>query len=191
MKQVRIVLVVLLTIGAIEAYRYRVLIETRIWHLRHGDEIVLLDYRVPVPKNWYVMDTGDDGRLLIRLDTQDRTGNPMRNRKGRFHAFVSIDFSRTLSTMERLDFWTSMQTSMVKKQGSEPNQRSFNFNGETLSCVSGQKFSQIAPRTPQFLEGDANTGECMSSGQLQLRFAGTDADMPQVWEIVSHIRKRS
>jgi hypothetical protein len=187
----RIVVLTLLIIGGFEAYRYRVLIETRIWHLRHGDEIVLVNYRVPVPKNWYVIDTGDEGRLLVRLDTEDHTGNPMRDQKGQFHAFLSVDFPRTLSTANKLDLWTSLQTSTIKEEGSEPAQRSFNLDGETLSCVGGSKFSQIAPKTPQFFESDANTWQCMSSGQLEIRFAGTDADMPQLWEIVSHIRTRS
>ena len=191
MRHLRIAVLVILTIVAIEAYRYRVLIEARIWHMRHGDEVAVADYRVPVPKNWYVMDTGDDGRLLTRLDTDDRTGNPVRDHKARFHAFVSIDLSRTLSTMERLDLWTSLKTSMIKKQGIDPISRSFTFDGERLSCVGGERFSQFAAKTPQFFESDANTWECMSSGQLQVRFAGADADLPQVWEIISHIRRRS
>jgi hypothetical protein len=93
--------------------------------------------------------------------------------------------------MEKLERWTTIQTSMVKKEGSEPDVRTFNLDGETISCVGGQRFSQFAAKTPQFFESDPNSGGCMSSGQLQVQFAGADADMPQVWNIVSHIRKRS
>lgn len=191
MNRSRVMLLAILCVCVFEAYRYRVLIQTRLWHLRHGETLVVDHFVVPVPRNWYVKDTGDDSRLLIRLDTEDRSGDPSRDQKGRFHAFVSIDFSKTLFTMEKLERWTTIQTSMVKKEGSEPDVRTFNLDGETISCVGGQRFSQFAAKTPQFFESDPNSGGCMSSGQLQVQFAGADADMPQVWNIVSHIRKRS
>lgn len=83
-----------------------------------------------------------------------------------------------------------VRSSMLKKEGVDPVARTFDFDGETLSCVGGGSFEQLL-KSPEFFESDPNTWECWSSGWLQMRIMATDADMGEVWKIVSGIRKKS
>ncbi len=142
---------------------------------------------MPAPKNWYVQGTGEDSWLLTRLDTHDATGNPVRDKKIRFHVFVSVFLSSTTSTPRKLDSWVAARTSMVAKDGTLAVPRSFDIGEETLSCVGGQRFTKML-RSPSFYESDPTVWSCASSGRLQLQVAGTDADIPEVWKIVSGIR---
>jgi len=151
-----------------------------------------------VPKNWLVLETDEKDSQSVRLDTDDRTGNPRQDRKPRFRSSVSVFLNNTLFTSERLGRFTSIEASKVTTHGHEPALRSFEFDGEKLSCVGGETFNQMlasarpsAPPPPQFYEKDPNIWTCQSSGRLFLQVLATDADLPQVWEIVSHIRKKS
>jgi hypothetical protein len=103
-----------------------------------------------------------------------------------------IDASETLRarTTDKLDLWTSFQASSMKKRGIEPSFQNFSFDGESLSGVGGQRVSQVVNRR-QLLTSDPGTWSCQSSGRLELIITPTDDNMPQVWRIVSHIRKKS
>ena len=167
------------------AFSYRIRIETWIWHLRHGKADVFAKYIVPVPGNWYVKDSDAEFHLLIRLDTQDRTGDPRRDRR-RAHAIIVLSTHPLVKT-ER---WLSVQSSRLKEDGIDPVVRTFDFDGETMSCVGGGKFERML-KSPNILENDPNTWECWSSGRLEMHIMATDADMDDIWKIVSGIRKQS
>jgi hypothetical protein len=77
----RIIVYLLVPLFAWLAFSYRIRIETGIWHLRHGQSDVFAKYIVPVPANWYVDDADEQLHTLIRLDIQDRTGDPGETRR--------------------------------------------------------------------------------------------------------------
>ena len=182
----RIIVYLLVPMFGWLAFSYRIRIETWIRHLRHGQSDVFAKYIVPVPSNWYVEDSDAQIHTLIRLDTQDRTGDPRRDRKRRAHAIITLSAHPLMKT----EGWMSVRSSMLKKEGVDPVARTFDFDGETLSCVGGGSFEQLL-KSPEFFESDPNTWECWSSGWLQMRIMATDADMGEVWKIVSGIRKKS
>jgi hypothetical protein len=171
------------------AFAYRIPIEAWIWHLRHGRSDVFAKYVVPAPANWYVEDTDEYIHTLIRLDTEDRTGNPKRDKKQRFHAVITLSTHAAFKPGQ-FDFMSSAQSSMLKKQGIDPVVRTFDFDGETLSCVGGGRFEQVL-KSPDFFESDPNAWDCWSSGWLEMQIMATDADMADIWKIVSGIRKKS
>ena len=198
MNWTRVGFLIVIALAAWEGYRYRIFAENWYWHLRHGDTLAIDAYRVPVPRNWFVAETGDKEGLLLRLDTDDHTGDPQRDKRGRSHAFVGLLLSNVALTSEKLEKITSLEVSAAKEHGRELALRSFEFDGEKLSCVGEGTLNQVlasarpsAPALPQFYEKDPNVWNCRSSGRIDLQISGTDADMPQIWEIVSHIRKSS
>ncbi len=194
----RIVISVLLIAALLEVFRYRIYAENWYWHFRHGGVLVIDEYRVPVPGNWFVQDIAEKDKLMTRLDTGS-AASAEQYKKPKFHAQVGVFVNNTILGSEKLNGITEMQASFVRRDGFTPVLRSFDLGGETLSCVGGQTFNQViesglpqsAPRPPQFFQRDPNAWTCHSSGRLLLNIAGTDADMPQIWEIVSHIRKSS
>ncbi len=185
----RLLVYLIVVIAVWGAYRYRVHFESWWWHLRHGEVIAIADYIVPAPTNWYVKDATNDGGMMIRLDTDDRAVDGTPDKNPRWPAAITLSTRSSVFTIEKIDAWTSLQESVVKKSGVEPAFRRFNFDGETLSCVGGQKFSQ-ALKGPRFHENNPSVWSCESSGRLGLLIMATDADMPQVWDIVSGIHKR-
>ncbi len=182
----RIIVYLVVPMFAWLAFSYRIRIQTWIWHLRHGQSEVFAKYIVPVPTNWYVEDSDAQIHTLVRLDTQDRTGDPRRDKKRRAHAIITLSTHPLMKTQG----WLSVQSSMLKKDGIDPVVRTFDLDGETMSCVGGGKFEQML-KSPKFFESDPNTWDCWSSGWLEMQIMATDADMDDVWKIVSHIRKKS
>jgi hypothetical protein len=188
MTRARLGILVIVMMAAWLTYRHWISLETWGWHVRHGQELQVSEYVVPAPKNWHVQNTGEDSWLLTRLDTQDTTGNPARDKKARFHAFVSIFLSRTASTPERLKSWANHVGAGTAENDKPPVVRSFNINGETLTCVGGRRFEKML-KAPEFYESDPAVWECESSWRLNLQALSTDADMPEVWNILSGIRR--
>lgn len=172
------------------AYRSRVRIEAWWWHRQHGETLVFAEYRVPAPVDWYVLDSGRESAALVRLDTDDHTRGPASGSRLRFPATVSLYTSNAASNRDRLDLLTRLEGAELEKKGLQPVFRKFDFDGESLSCVGGQRFSQ-ATTGPEFYQTDPNVWRCQTSGRLILRLTAVDADMPKVWEIVSHIRKKT
>jgi len=188
----RALLLVLVIVAALAwlGYRYRIHIEAWWWHFRHGEAVAMADYVVPAPTNWYVEDADDTNAVLVLMDTDKRIGGAWREGKLPFTAVIDASERLQTWTTDKLDLWTSFQTSFLKKRGIEPNFQKFSLNGESLSCVGGQKFSQVV-NGRQFLASDPNIWSCESSSRLSLHITATDGSMQQVWNIVSRIHKKS
>jgi len=171
-------------------YRHRIRIEAWFWHLRHGEAVAIGGYAIPVPRNWYVSDMGLETETLVRLDAQETARPRPSNDKPRFPATVNVFLSSFVLSKENLPRFTSLESSLLKKAGVEPIVRTFEFDGETLSCVGGDTFSH-ATGAPLFYEVDPVVWTCRSSGRLQLSIIATDADIMQAWDIISHIVRKS
>jgi len=191
-KSERILLVILLVVASLAwvNYRYHVRIATWWWHHQHGEVVAIADYSVPAPDDWYVEDIAEDHQVLILLNQQGRFRNSSSDSKLPFTAVVSVSTRTSEWTEQRLNSWTSFEASQIKKRGVEPISRRFSFDGETLSCVGGDTMSH-ATQTPEFYESDPNLWSCRSSGRLELNITSTEANMPQVWNVVEHIRRKS
>jgi hypothetical protein len=168
------------------AFSRRIRIEAWVWHLRHGQSDVFAKYIVPAPTNWYVDKREEQLYTLIRMDTEDRTGDPRRDKKRKFHAIIVF----STHPLMQGEGWLSQRLLMLRREGIDPVIRRFDVDGETMSCVGGERLEQVL-KSSRLFESDPNAWECQSSGWLEVRIAATEADMPDVWKIVSHIRKKS
>jgi hypothetical protein len=179
----RSIVLTLLIVGAIYlAYRYRIPIEARFWHLRHGTATTVGNYSVPVPASWYVEYLDDGDQLLVNLHTDDQT--PLKRIKT--HAVISINTASPVP-IEALNRVTVLLTDLSRRKGQEPDlQRTFNVDGDTLLCMGGRRLDSGG--IPDI---EPVAWNCRLPGGLEVRTVATDPDMKQVWEIVSGIRRKA
>jgi len=181
--KIRFVLLALVVfLGTWVAYAHRIRITAWVWHLRHGTAMNVGNYTIPVPKNWYVESQPEEGELLVKMDTADRT--PYKRLKA--HASILLLPEAPLKD-EDLHRLLSIDTDFLKQHGVEQIlQRTFNVDSGTISCVGGDK-----PSSMGVYDVEPISWRCKSSGGLEIMIGSTDSDMTQVWEILSGIRKKS
>ena len=121
-------------------------IEAYVWHLRHGNSIDIGQYRVPVPKQWYVWpmerNSLETGVIMTDLNSGD---------------VISVDTNGlTLSAWSDL-----MKRSLASKTLKATGQRSFSIRGEKFLCIEqdwDEKFVHYYPI------------QCQSDGGLEVHF---------------------
>ncbi len=124
----------------------------------------------------------DGGQLLVRIDTSDQTPS----KKLRAHASILLFPENPLNDLD-LARLTSLDLMSLKKGGVDPVlRRTFIAGGGTISCAGGDE-----PSSRRMYDVDPQRWHCKSSSGLQITVGSTNADMGQVWEIVSGIRKKS
>ena len=184
MKRYRTGLIIFLLVAAGAAWfvygRYSRL-EVWLWHLRHGTVAEFGEYTVPVPNNWYIENSSepDIHQLLVRFDTDNKT----RDGKWKEHAVIQLLLT---SPVKNLDQWVSGNIILLSNENKTETavQRAFDLQGDSLSCVGGTTL------TLPGVDSGMRTWHCKSSRQLELLIAAGDADMNQVWEIISGIRRK-
>jgi hypothetical protein len=116
-------------------------IEAYIWHLRHGNTIEVGQYRVPVPKQWYVEHISANDMMLIDLNTGDviRAGiDP-----------VGLTLSK----------WSDLNSRMSTMETT--GQRDFHISGEKFLCFEQDLDAKSARLYPI---------QCRSDGGLEVNF---------------------
>jgi hypothetical protein len=183
---VNLIVVLIVLAIAWQAYRYRIRIETWIWHARHGPALTVGNYVFPVWANWYVKNVGEGNFLLGRLDTEDHT--PLKKLKQN----ASIMFSSRIPVKEEgLKRVLAVQADFLKKQGVDPiQQKNFSMGDETIYCT-GAEWMPSPPDIPDVFDVQPVAWTCMSPGGLDLGVIGIEPDLQQSWEIVGHIHKKS
>lgn len=140
----------------------------------------------PVPANWHVEDLGNDSFALIRLDTDDYTSP----RKYKQHAGIMILHHRPMKD-EALNRILTLESDQLKKRGVDPvPQHNFSVGDEMIDCIGGEPMP-LPPDIPDVFDIQPVTWSCKSSGGLALEIMGSEPDLNQVWEIVTHIRKKT
>ena len=172
---------VLMLAAGILVFRNRIRIETAFWHYRHGSQMTIGSYVVPVPKNWHVEEQGNNMGLLFRLDTENHTPTM----RPEAHARILIFPQRPIAEAD-LDRVISLVMADTAKHGQEAvSKRTVNIEGQMISCYGGTGL-----KVPAQYDMHLITWTCMSSGGLNLSIMSTDPDFNQVWSIVSHIRRK-
>jgi hypothetical protein len=181
-KRIAVLIFVVIIVAAVwGAYRYRLLIAVRLWHMRHGTTTGFGGYTIPVPQNWYPQ-TQADGLLLIRLDTADQT--PRHRLKS--HASILLLPQQQLSDQD-LNRILSVELRALKEHGVQPVlQRTINTDHLAIFCLGGDKLGSNG-----ILDAEPTSWHCRSASGLMISFESTEPDMTQVWEILSGIRTKS
>jgi hypothetical protein len=173
-----LVTVAVVTTAGYLVFAYQVQIETKIWHWRHGYSAQVGKYQVPVPKDWFP-DDHSDHRSLDLIDTRlDKDAGALAE-----VSVISVDTSSP--PVHELAFWTSTEQARLSRE--EIDQRALEIDGELVSCAGGEELGKL-------LGTDAVrvvSMQCQSTAPLALRYSGSDANLPEFYEIAPGIHKVS
>lgn len=174
-----VVLAILVMGGVWATHHHWIHVRSFAWHIRHGQALQIGDYVFRVPWNWYPQEAGNGGRVLARLDTDDRTP---RKRMKAHSSIVLLPKQKNPDVNLQL----SKQLDVLKKSGVDTVlQQNVNVTGDVISCIGGHKFSSDG-----LYDSDPVTWYCKSFGGLDMVLSATEVDLEEAWNIVSHIEKK-
>jgi len=150
------------------------------WHLQH-DAIVMENYIIPVPTNWYaqILENGD--QLLIRVDTDDKSPATQPH----VHAKLFVHWSPTPLSDEEVRDIASLDAAHLEQRGVNPVLWGMNANDATITCVGPDELGSGGGHDVEPI-----SSHCVGSNGLNISITATKADMQQVREILSGIRKK-
>jgi hypothetical protein len=173
-----ILIAVVLLVGNL-AYRSRLRIEAKIWHLRFGNALVWAHYEVPVPDNWLVLWAREDNDAQL-IDTRPKRTT---NQQGRTNT-LSIIF--TPDYHADIEEWKSRYEQLLKERGMKDISDSIlQTKNESVSCVT-MLVPDPSPNSPDV----AVAIQCKSAGGLFMTFTGNEEGLPEFYSFVSQIRWR-
>jgi len=162
-------------------YLCRIRILASVWHFRNGYTLAVADYVVPVPADWYPKSAGNRNKLLVKLDT----------RSPRLHGDRSPGTSILLLPERQVDeeqikTMFSQEEAFLKRKGTDNfTSRAFDITGEKVICMGGDQLESNGIH-----DVNPTTWHCMSTGGLDIHMIASGADLPQAWDIITHIQKR-
>jgi hypothetical protein len=173
------VLVGIFLLGARWAYRSRLRIEAKAWHWRHGHAVIVAAYEVPVPDGWLVENSDPREGFALLIDTRVKgTSDPLANVN--YILIVSEHHSQV-----NLDFWKSQSEQSLKQKGiGDIREEMLQTKDESVSCVGGQ-FNLVTG-----VRSAATSMQCMSAGGLFMTFTGNEEGLPEIFNIISQMRRR-
>ena len=162
-------------------YLYRVRILASVWHIRNGQTLTFDNYVVPVPTNWYPEAAGDENELLVRLDT-DNSG---RHENQNPHASILLFAGMPLAATQISTLFSREEAFSKGKGASELALRTLDMGGETIFCIGGGQVDSGGA-----YEVNPTSWHCKATGGLDIRLSASAADLPQTWDVVTHIRNK-
>jgi hypothetical protein len=172
MRLLKYVVVFFLVAAVWFGYQKRMSIIALWWHVAHHGTLQFGPYSVPVPLNWYVHDFAAGDKLLFRLNRDPRT-----LQAGQYP--VAVDVLDRPSRMD-LNVWIAQSVAGAQQDKNQVQRRDFSFNGEKMVCLA---------EGPGANPAAARSWRCRSSDRLELLLTAPEADMGEVWKIVSGIRR--
>lgn len=153
-------------------YQQRMWFQAAWWRVVHHGTLRFGSYSVPVPLNWYVHDFGAGDKLLFRLNRDPRT-----LQAGQYP--VAIDVLDRPLRMD-LNAWIAQSVSGAQQDKNQVQRRDFSFDGEKMVCLA---------ESPGANPAATRSWRCRSSDRLELLLTAPQADMDDVWKIVTGIRR--
>lgn len=174
MRKFRYAIILLLAVAVWFGYQHRLRLEAWFWHLKNHGTLTFGAYLVPVPSNWAVHSFADGDKLLFRVDRDPRTPE-------------GAQFPVTISVLDdplKIDLskWVELEVAAAQRDSGNVLRRDFTLGDEKMICLGGQLTAKPpGNRAPL-------AWHCRSSGRLELLIVGTEPDMPQIWDMLSHIK---
>lgn len=173
------VVTVVVLVSAWQAYAQRLRIETRIWHWRHGYEISVGNYEVPVPGEWYPQLSHDDEVILTNTST-----DLQRN------SFLppSIMISSNLRPQDAavFDTWKSAVRKGLESHGDQVvEENTFQAGSLTVACLADNSVKRILHLATDFV-----SVRCISTGSIGFSYEGPTSGLPEFHAVASGTRER-
>lgn len=160
-------------VGLISQRRW---IITKFWHWRHGNSVIVGNYVVPVPENWFAQQNDASGNTLIYGIEKPHNG--------RSAAGVSVIAVALSSPPLDLDALATNERQLMRDHGlGKISETSFGSGDLRFICLGGSEF-----RDEMHLPSDALSITCWSNSQLRLIFTGDPSQLDQFYAIASQVR---
>jgi hypothetical protein len=171
---------IVIVVSLCVTYVYRIRVMAALWHFRNGHTMTFESYIVPVPSNWYPKNVGNGNELLVRLKTesggQQKDGNPP--------ASILLLSGRKRNEEEIDRLFSQEQTLWGGANANKMSSRVFDISGETVTCIGGTRLESSG-----LYKVDPTVWRCKSTGGLEIRVIASDLDIPEAWDVVTHIKK--
>jgi hypothetical protein len=184
---IAILLAVLLAVGSIY-YRYRYPLTAKIWHWKHGNSTTMGNYEVPVPEHWLIADQN-----FVAITLMNSAPNVPRDAKSHMAAVITVfPFRERGIGPDGVAFWLSQQRqSLVRDEVESVEEKTLVFGNESMTCIGGRQLSAILRSSPNHLETDIISLNCMSERGLNILFEGEPSDVQSFYTFVSQIRRKT
>ena len=182
-----LLLAVLLALGSIY-YLYRYPLTAKIWHWKHGYSTTMGNYEVPVPEHWLITDQD-----FVAFTLMNSAPNIPRDTKIHMTAVITVfPFRERGIGPDGVAFWLSQQRQWLARDEVESvEEKTLVFGNESMTCIGGHQLSAIARSSPNHLETDIISLNCMSERGLNILFEGEPSDVQSFYTFVSQIRRKT
>src|SRR6185437_3642858 len=161
--------VILLVVWSL--YFFRHVIEAKMWHWRHGNFVTTGMYSIPVPPDWDVIETNNS---VIMVDTFKR-------------GTIAISGVPPLFELQR---WKEHEEERLKKEGVNPQTRSFQISDTVGLCIAGKSVSDLLGTKSEQRNGNLMQIQCIIPHLLSIQFAGQNSDISPFYGVVDGIKTR-
>jgi hypothetical protein len=184
---IALLLAVLLALGSIY-YRYRYPLTAKIWHWKHGYSTTVGNYEVPVPEHWLITDQD-----FVAFTLMNSAPNIPRDTKIQMTAVITVfPFRERGIGPDGVAFWLSQQRQrLVRDEVESVEEKTLVFGNESMTCIGGRQLSAIARSSPNHIETDIVSLDCMSERGLNILFVGEPSDVQSFYTFASQIRRKT
>ena len=146
------------------------------------------NYEVPVPEHWLITDQD-----FVAFTLMNSAPNIPRDTKIHMTAVITVfPFRERGIGPDGVAFWLSQQRQWLARDEVESvEEKTLVFGNESMTCIGGRQLSAIARSSPNHLETDVISLNCMSERGLQILFAGEPSDVQSFYTFVSLIRRKT
>jgi hypothetical protein len=170
------------------AYAKRYQLAAKFWHWRHGNSMTMGNYEVPVPEHWFIYDQN-----YVALTMMNSA--PILPRDHKFHTATVVTvfpFRHRVIGPNGLAFWLSLERQRLAREKVESvEETTLKFGDESITCIGGRELNAILRGSPNHLETDIVSRNCMSERGLNILFVGEPSDLQSFNTLVSQIRRKT
>ncbi len=184
--RVTVLFLLIISIGYF-VYVKRFQIAAELWHWRHGNQTIIGNYQVPVPKHWLITELGYEASTLVNTSSNFP-------KDGKLHTSAAIIISPFQNwSVGANGFWLAHERQRLVRENVEiVAVNTVKFENESITCIGGRELNAILgdasnARMPKM---DAISLNCMSERGLNVLFVGEPSDVQPFYRFLSQIRHR-
>jgi len=146
------------------------------------------NYEVPVPEHWLITDQNS-----VTFTLMNSARNVPRDAKFHTTAVVTVfPFRQRAIGPEGLAFWLSLQRQgLARDEVESVEEKTLKFGDESITCIGGRQLNAILRKSPNHLETDIISLDCMSERGLRILMVGEPSDLQSFYTFVSQIRRKT
>lgn len=173
-----VVIIIAFVLASVATELFHGAISSALWHWRHGNAVTLLDYRITIPRSWFVDDVSSTTIQLGRAHVSS-----LRHPQSESRVILSV--SRT--PLPSLESWMTQEHAFYGKQGARilRTQEIPIASQYRVICFEGQLTHDVL----KMRNSNLISAQCESNDRLSFSFTGTENDLNEFYSVVEKIRR--